>query len=123
MGSKVGRPLGNPTGKGGFGDNPQNINRGGFTAEQRAKREANRNKAMQLEEIMFDQLLADVEDNHKKILEHIRPEVLKLIHTAIERVEGKAKQAVDLSSEDGSMSPGMSDAVLAALRAKHGTDT
>ena len=83
----------------------QSGNPGGFTAEQIEKRKANRDKAFALEEKMLAALEKDMTDNEQAILSHIRADVLRLIHTAIERVDGKAKQAVDLSSEDGSMSP------------------
>ena len=83
----------------------ESANPGGFTAEQVEKRKANRDKAFALEEKMLAALEKDMTDNEQAILSHIRADVLRLIHTAIERVDGKAKQAVDLSSEDGSMSP------------------
>ena len=97
----------------------QSGNPGGFTAEQVEKRKANRDRAIALEEKMLAALEVDMTDNEQAILSHIRADVLRLIHTAIERVDGKAKQAVDLSSEDGSMSPQAShEAFLAAMRAK-----
>jgi hypothetical protein len=99
----------------------QSGNPGGFTAEQVEKRRKNRDTAMALEEKMLTALARDMSEREEAILDHIRSDVLRLIHTAIERVDGKPKQAVDLSSEDGSMSPQSHvDAVLDALRAKHG---
>lgn len=80
-------------------------NPGGFTPEQVAKRQANRDRAFALEEKMLGALEKDMTENESAILAHIRADVLRLIHTAIERVDGKPKQSVDVSSEDGSMTP------------------
>jgi hypothetical protein len=98
----------------------QSGNPGGFTAEQVEKRKANRDRAFALEEKMLAALERDMTQNEAAILDHIRADVLRLIHTAIERVDGKPQQRVDATSSDGTMSPrGHSDAVLDALRAKH----
>ena len=100
----------------------QSGNPGGVTSEQMQKRKANRDAAFALEERMLAALKKDMDANEARVLEHIRADVLRLIHTAIEREDGKAKARVDLSSEDGSMSPAASqDAVLEALRRKHDT--
>lgn len=83
----------------------QSGNPGGFTAEQAEQRKRNRDRAIALEEKMLAALESDMTENEQAILGHIRADVLRLIHTAIERVDGKPKQAVDLSSEDGTMTP------------------
>jgi len=102
----------------------QSGNPGGFTAEQVKKRKANRDRAFAIEEKMLAALEKDMTDNEAAILSHIRGDVLRLIHTAIERVDGRPKQAIDLESPDGSMSPrAHSDAVLDALRAKHAPES
>jgi hypothetical protein len=50
-------------------------------------------------------------------------DALRLLKESEDRGFGQPKSSVDLSSEDGSMSPrDHSDAVLDALRAKHGVD-
>ena len=99
----------------------QSGNPGGFTAEQVEKRKANRDRAFALEEKMLAALEKDMTENETAILQHIRADVLRLIHTEIERVDGKPQAKLDLSSEDGTMSPrDHSDAVLDALKAKHG---
>lgn len=111
----------NPTGKGGFGERPQDRNPGGFTKEQKAQHKINRDRALALEDRILSALEAD--GDGVAIREMLSGgDVLRLIHTAIERYDGKPKQAVDLSSEDGSMSPKSAerDAVLDALKAKHG---
>lgn len=114
----------NPTGKGGFADNPQNRNNGGMTPEQAEKRKKNRDTALAIEEKMLDAVWSEVGNNEvsQEVINHIRGDVLRLIHTAIERFDGKPKQAVDVSSSDGSLGGRKeeSDAVLAALKAKHG---
>lgn len=99
----------------------QSGNPGGLTSEQIEKRRANRDRAFAIEERMLTALETDMTDNEAKVLDHIRADVLRLIHTAIERVDGKAKQAIDVdsTSSDGTMSPQASqDAVLSALKAK-----
>ena len=83
----------------------QSGNPGGFTAEQAEQRKRNRDRAIALEEKMLAALEADMTENEAAILSHIRSDVLRLIHTAIERVDGKPKQAIDMESPDGSMSP------------------
>jgi len=83
----------------------QSGNPGGFTAEQVEKRKANRDRAFALEEKMLAALERDMTQNEAAILDHIRADVLRLIHTAIERVDGKPQQRVDSTSSDGSMSP------------------
>lgn len=99
-------------------------NPGGMKPEDAAKRKANRDAAFALEERMLAALKNDMDANEARVLEHIRSDVLKLIHTAIEREDGKAKANVNLSSDDGSMSPSAAqDAVLEAIRRKHGGDT
>ena len=83
----------------------QSGNPGGFTAEQAEQRKRNRDRAIALEAKMLAALEADMTENEVAILGHIRADVLRLIHTAIERVDGKPKQAIDLESPDGTMSP------------------
>lgn len=99
----------NPKGKGGFGERPEAINRGGFTSEQRKKHYEQHNKALAIR----DKQLAALERLAKE-LEHAPDELVpaivtaaanQIINDAIDRNAGKAKQSVDLSSEDGSMSP------------------
>jgi len=59
--------------------------------------------------------------NDEDKLAAIRSDVLKLLKDAQDRGYGAPKSSVDLSSTDGSMSPkDHSDAVLDALKAKHG---
>lgn len=83
----------------------QSGNPGGFTKEQAKKRKENRDRAMRLEEKMLKALEKDMTDNEQSIMNHIRADVLKLIHTAIEREDGKPVARVDNTSSDGTMSP------------------
>lgn len=81
----------------------QSANPGGMKPEDAAKRRANRDAAFALEERMLAALKKDMDSNEARILEHIRSDVLRLIHTAIEREDGKAVARVDNTSSDGSM--------------------
>lgn len=80
-------------------------NPGGLTAEQIKKRRENRDKAFAIEEKLLNALSKDISKNEADVINHIRSDVLKLIHTAIERFDGKATQPIDNTSSDGSMSP------------------
>ena len=98
-------------------------NPGGFTKEMRALKEEQARKA----DVILSRMIEAVgnnSDSDEAALGMIQPNVLNLLHKAIERVEGRAKQSVDLSSQDGSMSPAaaVSDAVLEALKRKHDPD-
>lgn len=79
-------------------------NPGGMDSEQAAKRKANRDAAFALEERMIKAIAKDMDEDETRILNHIRADVLKLIHTAIEREDGKPVARVDNTSSDGSMS-------------------
>ena len=79
-------------------------NPGGIGPEQAAKRKANRDAAFALEEKMLAALTTDFTNDEKGIIGHIRADVLKLIHTAIEREDGKAVARTEMTSPDGSMS-------------------
>jgi len=81
------------------------MNPGGITKEQALKRKANRDVAFALEEKMLAALAHDMSENEAAILGHIRADVLRLIHTAIEREDGKPMQRVDNVSSDSTMSP------------------
>ena len=80
----------------------QSGNPGGVTIEQMKKRKANRDAAFALEERMLAALKKDMDERECAALEHIKADVLRLIHTAIEREDGKAVARVDNTSSDGS---------------------
>lgn len=106
----------NPTGKGGFGDRPQDINRGGFTAEQRAEHQRQHDLALKIRAKQLDAVnavadkLADLPEEF--ITTVITPAINSLIADAMDRNGGKPKQAVDLSSEDGTMTPQVIERVI-----------
>ena len=79
----------------------QSGNPGGMNAESAAKRKANRDAAFALEERMLAALKKDMDEREAAALEHIRADVLRLIHTAIEREDGKPVARVDNTSSDG----------------------
>lgn len=83
----------------------ESANPGGLTKEQARKRRANRDAAFALEEKMLAKLTKDFSEDEERILGHIRADVLKLIHTAIEREDGKAVARQEMTSPDGSMGP------------------
>lgn len=83
----------------------QSGNPGGLTAEQIEKRKANRDKAFAIEEKLLAAIEADLTENETNVLQHVRSDVLRLIHTAIERFDGKPQQRIDNTSSDGSMTP------------------
>lgn len=83
----------------------QSGNPGGLTKEQIEKRKANRDKAFAIEEKLLAAIETDLTDNEAHALQHVRSDVLRLIHTAIERYDGKPTQQVDSVSSDGSMTP------------------
>lgn len=126
MGEKYDKPR-NPSGKGGFADNPDNINRAGVSSKARlawlrANEAAAEFAAIQLEAHLSEAQTNLDAENKQAIIEMLTPQINALIKQATDRIEGTPKQSIDLSSEDGSMSPKAdhSDAVLKALQAKHG---
>jgi hypothetical protein len=82
----------------------QSGNPGGVTSQQMEKRRANRDAAFELEERLLKALKRDMDERESNIVDHIRADVLKLIHVAIEREDGKPVARVDNTSSDGSMS-------------------
>lgn len=83
----------------------QSGNPSGMTKEQAELRKANRDAAFALEERLLAALKKDMDERESAIVDHIRSDVLKLIHTAIEREDGKPVTRVDSTSSDGSMTP------------------
>lgn len=114
----------NPEGKGGFRDNPQNRSKLGVTSEAHRAMHAAAEASAQAKERMAEALLQEIEAKgaSSDVVEMIRPEINAFLKEAVDRIAGTAKSSVDLSSKDGSMTPkaAHSDAVLDALKAKHG---
>lgn len=115
MGAKKGH-VGNPTGRGGFGDRPEDINRLGVTSEARRAMHAAAEASALAKERMADALLEEImaKGATSEVVDMIRPEINAFLKEAIDRIEGTAKASVDLSSEDGSMSPKGLDAFYSA---------
>lgn len=77
-------------------------NPGGLTKSQIEQRKRNRDAAMAIEEKLLAAVTKDLTEREAQALEHVRADVLRLIHTAIERHDGKPTQQVDQTSSDGS---------------------
>lgn len=92
----------------------QSGNPGGMTPEQAEKRRANRDAAFDIETKLLAALAKDMTKNEAAILDHVRADVLRLIHTAIERVDGKPTQPQEITSPDGSAGPSVIRIVAAA---------
>lgn len=97
---KDGTPA-NASGKGGFGERPEDINCGGLTEEQKANRakarDINAENGVLAAELQAKLLLAledDMSREGAEILDHIRGDVLRLIDSAMDRHYGKAIQHV-----------------------------
>ena len=103
---KDGTPA-NPTGKGGFRDNPENRSKLGVTSEAHRAMHAAAEASALAKERMAEALLQEIEAKgaSSEIVEMIRPEINAFLKEAIDRISGTAKSSVDLSSEDGSMTP------------------
>lgn len=122
---KDGTPA-NPTGAGGFRDNPENRSKTGVSG----KAHANWHRAAEaVSEVQADQAEAleriikgNPKDGDIEKVKEIRSDINTFIKQVMDRAHGTPKSSVDLSSEDGSMTPraAHSDAVLDALKAKHG---
>ena len=92
----------------------------GKTSEQKLMKMANAQAATRIQARLLQALEGQMlEDDTKKTIvdNFIKAEVLKLVKDAQDRGLGTAKQSVDLSSTDGTMTPAreMSDAQLQAI--------
>ena len=92
----------------GFASHPEHINRDGKTSVQKAQeykngeqRAVNAGKALEVQSRMLDALLKDFDNNPEAeyIIEQIKPAVNALIQDAMDREYGRAKQAVDVTSD------------------------
>lgn len=80
----------------------QSGNPGGLTKEQIEQRKRNRDTAMAIEEKLLGAVSKDLTENEVEALGHVRADVLRLIHAAIERHDGKPVAQIDQTSSDGS---------------------
>lgn len=102
---QVDKNVPNPTGKGGFGDNPQNINAGGRPKNQESFTYwYNYFKNMTVTEFMsWEQDNPEAERTVAASLAYARMvsarKDLKAFQEIADRTEGKARQSVDLTSD------------------------
>lgn len=96
--------LRNPTGKGGFGDNPQNRNPGGWNKEMVFSYQYRRFMNMSLNELNEWRATPDME---KKVVEELAYQAvmrakssLRDVQEITDRTEGKAPQFIGLGGED-----------------------
>lgn len=96
----------NPTGKGGFGDNPGNRNPGGWKKEESISYQYNRLMRMSPDEIN--------EFNPETVAQKIALQRIKVAITdqglndtkeITDRTEGKAAQSIDMTSKGESINP------------------
>lgn len=102
----------NPDGKGGFIDNPQNRNPGGWDKTQSISYQYNRLMRMEPDEldefvpetvaqkVAKQRITEMMEDNNET-----KGGALQVTKEVTDRVEGKAPQTVDISNPDGSLNP------------------
>jgi hypothetical protein len=85
----------------------QSGNPGGKTAEHRKAEIAAAEKAAKLQMRMLEALEGMFNEHPEKerVTEYIKGDVLRLVGDALDRGFGKAIQAVDMTSSDGTMSP------------------
>lgn len=99
------RKVPNPTGKGGFGDNPENRNPGGWkkTDTLRFKIE----KASELDRLELQDIVNDESESMllRKFAEATLKADWRMIKEITEMLYGKPKETVDISNPDGSMTP------------------
>ncbi len=96
--------LPNPTGKGGFGEHPENRNPGGWDKTQSISYQYNRLMRMRpqdLETFQPQTVAEQIALNRIKESNKSLPDVKEIT----DRTEGKAPQAIDMTSSDGSMTP------------------
>lgn len=108
----------NPTGKGGFNERPQDRGRGMSSKAKeswhRAAEALAEAQAEQAEAYLRVVKNAEQKGDMEK-LSLIKSEFNTFIKNVIDRVDGTPKQSVDLSSEDGSMTPKGLDAFYSDL--------
>jgi len=100
----------------------QSGNPGGINSETHRLIKENAERAARIQHMLLDGLEKKLTDASPDECEAIlRADVNKIIGDALDRHLGKATQTIDAKSSDGTMSPtSASDAVLEALKRKHG---
>ena len=112
--------YGKPPLKRRFGEPEGNLP--GRTSEQRKAEIVNAEKATLVRGLLLDAAIENIDIlDAASRMDHINAAMLKLLTDSETRGLGAPTQHVDNTSSDGSMTPReTSDAVLSALRAKHG---
>ena len=95
----------NPTGKGGFGDNPQNRNPGGWK-----KSNTPRFKLEQMMKLSSGELQEIINDSTRPLFEQKLATAIidghwLVMREMIDQVYGKAKESVDVTSKGESVNP------------------
>ena len=81
-------------------------NAGGLSSETRVKLNAARDKSIEAYDLLVTALVTKLgSDSADDILDAIKGDNLKLLKDIIDRSVGTPKASVDLSSDDGSMTP------------------
>ena len=102
---QVEKNVPNPTGKGGFGDNPQNRNPGGWV-----KSDTPRFKLEQMMKLGGVQLQEIIDDPASPMFEQKLAQAIingewREIKEMIQEVYGKPKESVDVNNPDGNLAP------------------
>jgi hypothetical protein len=102
---QVSKKIPNPSGKGGFADNPDNRNPGGWS-----KKDSLRFKIEQASYLDNEELQAIVDDPKeatllRKFAEATLQADWKMIKEITEMLYGKPKESIDLSNPDGTLTP------------------
>lgn len=97
----------NPTGKGGFGDNPDNRSPGGWKKEYSFSYQYRRFMNMSLNELNEWRALGDME---KKVVEELAYQAVMRAKASLpdikeitDRTEGKAKESLDITTDGESL--------------------
>lgn len=102
---QVDKKVPNPTGKGGFGDNPENRNPGGWV-----KSDTPRFKLEQMMKLSSKDLQAVIDDEDAPLFEHKLAQAIqdgnwREIDSMINQVYGKPKESVDVTTQGESINP------------------
>lgn len=95
----------NPSGKGGFGDNPQNRNPGGWKKDETARYKLEQILKFTDEEHTAFQSQPDTPTFEKRLSIAVQEGRWKELDGMINQVYGKPKESVELSNPDGTMTP------------------
>lgn len=95
----------NPSGKGGFGDNPENRNSGSWKKTDTARFKLEQMMKLSQEELQEVIRQPDIPVFEQKLALAIRDGDWKVIREITHEVYGTPKQSVDVNNPDGSLTP------------------